>query len=60
MEACWNRYCMPNQCCLQVQHLSTPPSKERQARGMDTMVEATECLGLYDRELEGIPVRSKR
>ena len=35
-------------------------SKDRQAKGLDAMVEATERLGLYDSELDGIPVRSKR
>ena len=35
-------------------------SKDRQAKGLDAMVEATERLGLYDSELDGVPVRSKR
>ena len=35
-------------------------SKERQAKSLDTMVEAGERLGLYDRELDGVPVRSRR
>lgn len=35
-------------------------SKDRQAKGLDAMVEATERLGLYDNELDGIPVRYKR
>ena len=35
-------------------------SKERQAKGLDAMAEASERLGLYDQELEGVPVRSKR
>ena len=35
-------------------------SKDRQAKGLDAMVEATERLGLYDSELDGIPGRFKR
>ena len=35
-------------------------SKKRQARGLDVMVQATERLGLYDAELEGVPRRSRR
>ncbi len=35
-------------------------SKDRQAKGLDAMVEASDRLGLYDKELDGIPVRSKR
>jgi excisionase family DNA binding protein len=35
-------------------------SKERQAKGLDAMVEASERLGLYDEELAGVPVRAKR
>ena len=35
-------------------------SKKRQARGLDAMVQATERLGLYDAELEGVPRRSGR
>lgn len=35
-------------------------SKERQAKGLDAMAEASERLGLYDQELEGVPVRSKK
>jgi excisionase family DNA binding protein len=35
-------------------------SKERQAKGLDAMVQATERLGLYDNELDDVPVRSKR
>ncbi len=35
-------------------------SKDRQAKGLDAMVKTTERLGLYDNELDGIPVRSKR
>lgn len=35
-------------------------SKERQAKGLVAMVEASERLGLYDQELEGVPVRATR
>lgn len=35
-------------------------SKKRQARGLDAMVQATERLGLYNTELEGVPRRSRR
>jgi excisionase family DNA binding protein len=35
-------------------------SKERQARGLDEMVEASRNLGLYGEELAGIPRRSRR
>ena len=35
-------------------------SKERQAKGLDAMAEASERLGLYDQELDGVPVRSKK
>jgi excisionase family DNA binding protein len=35
-------------------------SQERQSKGLDAMVQASERLGLYDRELDGVPVRSKR
>lgn len=34
--------------------------KERQAKGLDQMVEASQKLGLYDNELEGVPRRAKR
>ena len=34
--------------------------KERQAKGLDQMVEASQRLGLYDNELEGVPRRTKR
>lgn len=35
-------------------------SKERQAKGLDAMSEASERLGLYDQELDGVPVRPKK
>lgn len=35
-------------------------SKERQAKGLDVMVEASERLGQYDHELIDAPVRNKR
>ena len=35
-------------------------SRERQARGLEAMMEATERLGLYEEELAGLPVRAKR
>jgi excisionase family DNA binding protein len=35
-------------------------SKKRQARGLEAMARASQRLGLYDEELEGIPRRSKR
>ena len=34
--------------------------KKRQARGLEAMTRASERLGLYDRELAGIPRRSNR
>lgn len=35
-------------------------SQERQAKGLDAMVAASQKLGLYDAELEGLPVKSGR
>lgn len=35
-------------------------SKERQAKGLGAMVEASERLGLYDQELDGVRDRAKR
>ena len=35
-------------------------SKERQAKGLDAMAEASQRLGLYAGELDSIPVRGKR
>lgn len=34
--------------------------KERQSKSLEAMTEASQALGLYDDELEGIPRRSKR
>jgi excisionase family DNA binding protein len=35
-------------------------SKERQSKGLDAMVAASQKLGLYDAELEGLPVKAGR
>jgi len=35
-------------------------SRQRQTQGLDDMMAATQRLGLYERELEGVPVRGKR
>lgn len=35
-------------------------SKERQAKGLDAMMEESQRLGLYDDELSGIPQRARR
>lgn len=35
-------------------------SKERQAKGLDAMIEASQKLGLYDDELAGVPRRASR
>lgn len=35
-------------------------SQERQSKGMDAMVAASQKLGLYDAELEGLPVKAGR
>jgi excisionase family DNA binding protein len=35
-------------------------SKKRQAKGWDAMAQASERLGLYDQELDGVPVRAKK
>lgn len=35
-------------------------SKERQAKGLDAMAQASERLGLYSQEFDGVPVRSRK
>lgn len=48
--------CLSNAVVLQYK----AASKVRQAEGLAAMVEASNEMGLYDSELEGIPVRTKR